>query len=74
MLAIGPDELGKPIGGAIKCPQCGEQHEVVYADKVAKNPDGTERREPSKLLAFYRCGGNAYLCGINGRALAEKEE
>jgi hypothetical protein len=65
MLAIGVDELKEPLGDTIQCPQCGGTHEVMYGEKVL--PDGT--KEPSKLLAFYKCGEHSYLCGIDGRAI-----
>jgi len=65
MLAIGNEELGDPLGSEIKCKRCGQMHPVEYGDEVL--PDGTKRK--SDLLAFYRCGRNSYLCGINGREL-----
>jgi len=62
MLAIGNDELKKPLGDTVKCKQCGESHNVEYGEEVLK--DGTKK--PSKFLAFYKCGESSYLCGING--------
>jgi hypothetical protein len=65
MCAIGSDELKGDLGDTIKCPHCGEEHEVKYGDRVLK--DG--KREPSKLLAFYSCGEKSYLAGINGERI-----
>ena len=66
MLAIGNNEPKKgPLGETIKCPHCGENHDVGYSDMVLAN--GT--KQPSKALAFYRCGGVSYLCGIDGREI-----
>ena len=65
MLMIGNDELKEPLGNAIECPHCGQQHPIEYGEEVLK--DGTKK--PSKLLAFYMCGDKAYLAGINGFAL-----
>jgi hypothetical protein len=65
MIAIGNDELeaAPQLGKTIKCPICGNRHKVEYAEEILA--DGTKR--PSKLLAFYRCGGNSYLAGIDGK-------
>lgn len=65
MLVIGADELKKPLGETVQCLHCGETHTVEYGEKVL--PDGT--KQTSKLLAFYRCGGKSYLCGVNGFAI-----
>ena len=66
MIAIGKDELEKlpELGITVKCYMCGKWHKVKYADEVLK--DGT--KVPSKLLAFFKCGGKEYLCGISGKA------
>jgi hypothetical protein len=66
MLAVGNDELGGPVGEEIVCRICGGRHPVEYGEKVLD--DGT--KVPSKLLAFFKCGGKAYLCGIDGRSWA----
>lgn len=64
MLAVGHDELGGPVGEETACWICGGQHPVEYGEKVLD--DGT--KVPSKLLAFFRCSGKTYLCGIDGRS------
>ena len=64
-LAIGNNELGEVIGKTITCPICGKLHPVEYGDEI--RPDGT--KVPSKLLAFFRCGGKVYLAGVNGRSI-----
>ena len=73
MLVIGAGELGGPLGDTIQCPHCGRLHAVKYGDRIVRDADGTERKEPS-LLAFYRCKGAAYLCGINGQTIATQGE
>ncbi len=65
MLAIGANELHEPLGDTVECRKCGQQHPIEYGEEVLK--DGT--RKPSKLIAFYKCGDNSYLAGINGLAL-----
>lgn len=68
-VAFGSDELegNDPVGTHEICPNCGEEHEVGYGEKV--NPDGT--REPSKMLAFLTCPKNeaTYLIGIEGKKI-----
>lgn len=67
MLAVGNDELDKapPIGDFILCISCGRRHIIKYGNKVL--PDGT--LEPSKTLAFYKCGESLYLAGIDGKRI-----
>ena len=67
-VAIGNDELGSPIGETVTCPHCAGMHPVKYGDQVL--PDG--RREPSRLLGFYDCGGKTWLCAVDGRSVMEK--
>lgn len=67
-VAIGNDELGDDIGEYVTCPHCGDQHPVQYGDKIEK--DGT--KTPSKLLGFYKCGDNSYLCSIDGKSLMDR--
>lgn len=68
-VAFGNGELdgNDPVGTHEICPNCGEEHEVGYGEKV--NPDGT--REPSKMLAFLTCPKNdtTYLIGIEGKKI-----
>ena len=64
MIAIGNDELvNQPdLGPTIRCWVCGQDHQVEY---------GTVRKDgqdvPSTTLAFMRCRGKSYLCGVNGK-------
>ena len=62
-LAVGNDELGGELGKTVKCWICGKRHRVSYGEKV--NADGS--KEPSKTLAFFKCRGKTYLCGIDGK-------
>ena len=61
MLAVGNDKLGKPLGDTITCPHCGKEHAVDFG----KDEDGIV----TKILSFYNCGDDAYLCGINGKSI-----
>ena len=65
MFAIGNDEIeaAPKLGDFILCSMCGERHKIKYGKTIL--PDGTKK--PSKLLAFYKCGKNNYLAGINGK-------
>ena len=67
MLAVGNNELENngSVGRDILCDKCGEYHEITYGEKVLD--DGT--KEPSNMLAFYRCGDKTYLAGIDGKLL-----
>jgi hypothetical protein len=67
MFAIGNDELDKAeaLGDSILCDRCGKEHPIEYAKEVM--PDGTKRE--SKRLAFYTCGDDSYLAGINGKRI-----
>ena len=56
MLAVGNDKLGKPLGDTITCPHCGKEHAVDFG-------------KDDKILSFYNCGDDAYLCGINGKSI-----
>lgn len=70
MFAIGNNELGnKPaIGTHIICYSCGKRHRIQYGNEV--NKDGT--KTPSKLFAFYKCRGELYLAGVNGKDIRKK--
>ena len=66
-ITIGNDELedSPSVGDVVVCPNCGELHEVRYADEIT-----------STLLAFTRCPQNkiTYLVGINGKLLKGRTE
>lgn len=55
----------EPVPDCIVCPVCGEQHKIEYGDEV--HDDGTVT--PSKLLAFYKCNGRAYVAGVRGKLI-----
>jgi len=57
-----------PLGKTVKCWICGKRHQVYYGKKL--QPDGTLAE--SKVVAFMVCGGQDYLCGINGRKWVPK--
>ena len=58
------DKLGKTF----PC-KCGKNHRVQYGEEIL--PDGT--RKPSKLLAFYKCKGKAYLAGMLGKRIGGRK-
>lgn len=64
-VSFGNDEIDEAplLGETIICRLCGEEHPVKYGKRVLK--DGT--KIPDKTLAFFKCEGKTYLCGINGR-------
>jgi hypothetical protein len=66
-ITVSNEELAsKPdIGDTIICKKCGGEHDISYGEKVLD--DGT--KAPSKSLAFYKCGDEVYLAGINGKEL-----
>ena len=67
MFSISSDELDKspPITGrTIVCDRCGETHELI-ADT---DPDtGNPKPLDLAFLIAYRCGGELYLAGFNGK-------
>lgn len=65
MLAIGNDELDRmpALRKTTHCWMCGKTHKVTYGSEVLS--DGT--KVPSKLLAFFKCKGKPYLCGVGGK-------
>lgn len=69
-IAIGNEEITESLGDFILCDKCGQRHIIEYGDEILE--DGT--RIPSKLLAFYDCGGKSYLAGINGRDVRKTGE
>lgn len=72
MFAIGNEELnGVPeLGETIRCSICGDEHEVEYGDLVQS--DGT--KVPTRMLAFFSCGGKSYLCGIDGKDIRRHDD
>jgi len=74
MLAFGKDELGGPVERRMKCPFCGEFHEVKDSAAGKEWDHDTETWVQQKVggaIQFYECGGDSYLVGIDGRALPE---
>ena len=66
MFTIGNDELEKlpPLGKTIRCGFCGKIHHVKkFGNKLL--PDGS--KELTTSLAFYRCGPQTYLAGVQGK-------
>lgn len=72
VLAISYDEISamKPLGKTIKCWVCGQRHKVRLGQ--IRNAQG-EWEESSKL-AFFKCGKQVYLCGIDGKEWRPKNE
>ena len=66
MFAIGQGEIDNspPLGKTIKCFMCKKRHKVGFA----KDKNGNE----TKMLAFYKCGKDSYLCGINGKDIRRR--
>ena len=67
MFTIGNEQLGERLDEFEKCPHCGEQHEVLFGEKVLE--DGT--KEKSNLLAYVNCGDTQYLVGISGKRITK---
>jgi hypothetical protein len=65
MFSIGNEELETlpRITEFITCGRCGKAHEIVYGQRVLN--DGA--RVESKSLAYYICGGEMFLAGIDGK-------
>jgi hypothetical protein len=70
MFAIGNEEIDAApvLGETVSCWICGKEHHISYGDIV--NKDGT--KTPSKLIAFFKCGKQTYLAGIDGKELRPK--
>jgi hypothetical protein len=66
MFTIGNKELDSApdLGDTIVCPICHMRHPVEYGEEV--HSDGT--KTPDTYLAFYTCGKESYLCGLNGKS------
>jgi len=54
MLAIGNDELGRPLRLTERCPKCEKEHYV----------------ETASVLHFLRCEGTSYLIGVKGKLIS----
>lgn len=69
-IAVSADDLGEAIGLDVQCPRCGETHPLEYGTSrhLQKNGEWSSP-EPSKNLAFYKCGENVYLAGVGGKYL-----
>ena len=67
MFTVSNDELEKApnIGETIICKKCNKEHKIEYGEEIL--PDGL--KVSSKVLAFYRCGDNTYLAGVNGKSI-----
>ena len=50
-----------PLGKTIRCPTCGKRHRVKESWNLI--------REDDLRVEYYKCRGQTYLCGINGRKL-----
>ena len=70
-MAVGADELGESLGEQARCPHCHKNHVVEYGNRIVRDPDGTEHKIPSTMLAFVKCPTNqsSYLVGIAGKEL-----
>ena len=55
------------VGEVAICPNCNEEHTVIYGNKVLE--DGT--LAPSRTLAFVKCDKNDSIClvGIKGKSI-----
>lgn len=65
MFAVGNSELGEKLGATVWCRKCGGRHRVKYSERALD--DGSRVRDG--LLAFVKCGGKAYIIGVNGRQI-----
>jgi hypothetical protein len=68
MFTIGNDEIENCplLKERILCHRCGLFHKVRYA----KDRDGNE----TKMLAYYKCSKDSYLCGINGKDITRRQK
>lgn len=57
--AVDNDSDLPDLGPKVLCPRCKRNHMVKYGVD--------ERGLTSKLLAYYKCRGRAYLCGVAGK-------
>lgn len=72
MLAISNEEIAamRPLGKTIKCWKCGRRHKVQFGKVL----NAAGEWEESNLLAYFKCGGQAYMCGIDGKEWRPKNE
>ena len=65
MIAIGNEELRQlpDLGATVLCWNCGKQHTVIGDDESM----ATGLKPQESHLAFFRCDGKSYLCGVKGK-------
>ena len=70
-IAVGEEELGRPLGKTIKCSRCGKRHLVKNADSARTwSPITNEWTDGNTgMLQFYKCGDDLFLAGILGREI-----
>jgi hypothetical protein len=70
-IAVGNDELGRPLKETATCPNCGEKHEVESHKPMGKLLDARDPAPPA--LQFVKCPINeeSYLVGINSKELRQ---
>ena len=56
------------LGKTVLCRMCGKRHRISYGESVLD--DGS--KVPSNMFAFYKCNGQEYLAGINGKDIRRK--
>ena len=65
---FGPDEIGGSLPQMISCEMCGCDHEIE--DSISTTTDEAGNKVTKKgTLQFFRCGGETYLVGIQGRSI-----
>lgn len=64
-LAMGNDELEKAprLGRSVRCPVCSRRHRIQ---------DSVDQDGRKGTLQFYKCEGNIYLAGLNGKDIRSK--
>ena len=70
-VAIGEEELGRPLGKTARCERCGKRHAIKNSDASKSwSPITNEWADgPPGLLQFYKCGKDLFLVGIHGREI-----
>jgi len=51
-------------GDFINCPHCNNQHIVLC---------GTTKGQKTDLLMYYKCGDDAYACGVTGKNIMNQK-